>query len=409
MRISSILILILFLCLPALAQAADSQVEATTAISLPVDSVTIYPDGLVFVRRAGDMEVTEGLHDFVIDLPSGASEETVLFLVTNATVKQVVYESLPLYTMNFLTTGPQYFMLSYLMYDAGAWSPRYYLHLLNDSMIVSANAIVRRDLGDDLKDVRLKLVAGPSQEIMKEYAYAEAAPAMAARAPAEPQFEADFMPSSSGRTTGELETLFVFELENRTDLKDGKTLGLPLFEEEVPMKRVYTWDAYFDEEGPMIQELRLNNTGKLPWPQGGALLYRDGDYVTKLDISYTPAGANASLEVGKSSDLEVSKTLTDYNITEKIVALDDNLTRNVKVTTENWTYTLKVKSNTDRTVEVEVSDSRPMESELIAVSPEPSEVEATSLKWELSLEPRKEVKIEYTYRVESTERLDVQN
>jgi len=407
MRIWKILILTLFVSLPALAQGAETQVEATTAISLPVDSVTIYPDGLVFVRRAGDMEVTEGLHDFVIDLPGEASEETVLFLVSNATIKQVVYESLPLYTMNFLTTGKQYFMLSYLMYDAGYWSPRYYLHLLNDTMVVSANAIVRSDLGDDLSDVRLKLVAGPSQEMVRNYASAEAAPAMDAIASAAPKVAELFMPSSAGRTTGELETLFVYELENRTDLKDGKTLGLPLFEEEVPMKRVYTWDAYYDEEGPVIQELRLNNTGKLPWPQGEALLYRDGDYVTKLDIDYTPRGANASLEVGKSSDLEVSKSLKDYNITEKIVALNDNKTRNVKVTTQNWTYVLNVKSSTDRTVEVEVDDSRPMESELIKVSPEPSEIQATSMKWELSLEPREEIEIEYAYRMERTERLDV--
>ncbi len=56
-----IALLVLSLCLPAaLASGNSSQsVEATTYIRLPVDSVTIYPDGLMSVKRMGSLDVTE--------------------------------------------------------------------------------------------------------------------------------------------------------------------------------------------------------------------------------------------------------------------------------------------------------------------------------------------------------------
>ena len=54
-------ILVLLLCAPALAASDEaSEVEATTAITLPVDSVTIYPDGLMAVKRMGSLDVTDG-------------------------------------------------------------------------------------------------------------------------------------------------------------------------------------------------------------------------------------------------------------------------------------------------------------------------------------------------------------
>lgn len=54
------IILVLLLCVPASASQEASEVEATTAITLPVDSVTIYPDGLMAVKRTGLLDVTEG-------------------------------------------------------------------------------------------------------------------------------------------------------------------------------------------------------------------------------------------------------------------------------------------------------------------------------------------------------------
>ena len=64
----------------ATAAAADDgtgEIEAITILSLPVDSVTIYPDGLATVKRTGEMEVTEGVHQLVLDLPSSVRMESV--------------------------------------------------------------------------------------------------------------------------------------------------------------------------------------------------------------------------------------------------------------------------------------------------------------------------------------------
>ena len=128
----------------------------------------------------------------------------------------------------------------------------------------------------------------------------------------------DAVAAAPGTLTGELETLYIFELEGRKDLLMNKEIGLPLFQEDAPLVRVYTWDAYDQEEGPAEEEIRVNNTLTGPWPAGNALLYRDDEYVSTIKMPYTPAGTNASVVVGPSADLKVESKLSDYNKTENI-------------------------------------------------------------------------------------------
>lgn len=93
----------------------------------------------------------------------------------------------------------------------------------------------------------------------------------------------------------------------------------------------------------------------------------------------------------------------DYNITEEMVSFGNGT---AKVTTENWTYQLEVKSNTDKQVDLEVKDTIPMEAKIIYVSPEPSEITATLLKWNLKVAPREEMKLRYSYRIVTMETID---
>ncbi|VVB64560.1 Uncharacterised protein [uncultured archaeon] len=403
----------LALCLPAaLASGNSSQsVEATTSISLPVDSVTIYPDGLMSVKRMGTLDVTEGQHKFVLDVPDAADKDTVLLSVTNATVERIVYQGNPVYTLNVSKTGMQKFVESYLMYNAGSWEPRYDLQLSNDSLKIAANAVVQNNGGQDLLNIKLKLVAGLPSQVQPYLAkgvatdrsfagVAEAAMLAPAAAPS---------PYISGAgSTGQLETLYIFELEGRKDLEMGKKIGLPLFEKTAPIVRTYTWDAYNDLNGPAVEEIRANNTMKLPWPAGNALLYRDGEFVSSISMPYTANGTNASIEVGSAPGLKVSKSLKDYNISEKIKAVKsvDNQNHTVKETTENWTYQLKIDSSLDMKANLEVTDSRPKEAKILAISPKPFEVTATGLKWKLLMEPQQKIAINYTYQVVNTERMD---
>ena len=213
MKCAAILMLLLF-CLPvALASDDDSQsVEATTAITLPVDSVTIYPDGLMAVKREGRLDVTEGVHKFVINLPDKAEKSTVLLSVSNATQGMVVYEDNPVFTLNVSSTGMQDFALSYLMYNAASWSPMYDLHLENDRVLVKANAVVGNFAGEDLKDVRLKLVEGlpaskpypRAKSSIQNQRYAEAA-----AVPALAEEYMDYATEAAPLSSGELETMYI--------------------------------------------------------------------------------------------------------------------------------------------------------------------------------------------------------
>jgi len=406
MKLITALLLMLF-CAPALAVSDEARgVEATTAITLPVDSVTVYPDGLMAVKRMGNLDTTVGEHKFVVNIPDSADVNSVLLTVSNATMERVVYEANPVYTLNVSSSGLQDFALSYLMYSAGFWEPRYDLHLTDDSVLLNAKAVVRNRGGEDLKNVRIKLVAGLPLAAEPNYAkaaaqiqqrYAEAATADALSA----------TPAPAAAASGELETLYIFELEGRKDLAMDKEIGFPLFQEDAPLVRIYTWDAYNKEEGPAVEEIRANNTMSNPWPSGRALLYRNDEYVSTIDMPYTPSGTNASIVVGPSADLKVARKLKDYNITEKILEVNSSgKNHTIKETTETWTYHLKIESNLDRAATLEATDTLPQEAEIIAVSPAPAETTATSLKWKLSLQPRQKTAIDYTYQVVGTESLE---
>lgn len=411
MKSATILIMLLF-CLPAaLASDDDSQsAQATTAITLPVDSVTIYPDGLMAVKRYGRLDVSEGVHKFVINLPEKAEKSTVLLSVKNASQEMVVYEDDPVFTLNFSSTDVQDFALSYLMYNAASWRPMYDLHLENDSVLVRANAVVGNFAGEDLKDVRLKLVAGlPANEpyplTMSSIQNQRYTAVAAAAAPAEEYM--DYAAEAAPVSTGELETMYIFELEDRSDLVRDKEIGYPLFEEESPLVRAYTWDAYNDQEGPVREEIRANNTLTSPWPSGSAMLYRDGEYVSTIQMPYTPAGTNASIEIGPSADLKVESKLADYNVTRNLKEIgSDGGNHTVKETVESWTYNLLIKSNLDRTANLEVRDSIPQEAVVTSVSLPPADSTATKLKWKVALAPRQKTAINYTYEVTTTESLD---
>ena len=410
-NMSYIMVLLLLLSgLPAaMAELDDSQsVEATTALTLPLDSVTVYPDGLMAVKREGSLDVTEGVHKFVINLPAKADKSSALLSVSNATQEKVVYESSPVYTLNITSAGAQSFGLSYLMPAAASWQPRYELQLKSDEVYVRASAVIRNLGGEELKDVRLKLVSG--LPAVQYYPLAKAQTeelrgyAMAA-APAE-EVAMDYAIESPSPASGELETLYIFEPDGRKDLAMDKEIGFPLFEVEAPMLRVYTWNAYEEANGPVREEIRANNSLKNPWPAGHALLYKDDEYVSGIEMPYTPAGTNATLNLGPSADIKVESKLADYNLTEKIKVIESkggNST--VKETMETWTYNLSITSNLDRNASLEVTDSKPAEAKILGISPDPKEITATSLKWDLPLSSRQKMAVIYSYVVTRTENL----
>ena len=213
------------------------------------------------------------------------------------------------------------------------------------------------------------------------------------------------MPLPASPATGELETLYIFELEGRKDVEMDKEIGLPLFESGVPLIRMYTWDAYNYENGPALEVIKANNTMPTPWPAGTALLYRNDEYVTTFTMPYTPTGTNTSIIVGPSPDLKVVKVLKDYNITERTKKIDtgNNQTHDVKEITENWTYKLNIDNNQERSVMLEISDTKPKEARMTFAEPKSTETTATGLKWKIALEPRQKRVVDYSYQTVTTE------
>jgi len=80
----------------------------------------------------------------VVNVPS-----SVLLSATNSMVEKVVYNANPTYTLNVSTSAAQKFLLSYLIYYGGSWEPRYDLHLSNQSLLISANAVIQNKNGAD--------------------------------------------------------------------------------------------------------------------------------------------------------------------------------------------------------------------------------------------------------------------
>jgi len=216
-------------------------------------------------------------------------------------------------------------------------------------------------------------------------------------------------PASSYATSSssELEAFYIFQLEGRKDLEHNKAVGFSLFQDSAPIDRFYVWDASSDESSPAMEEIRVNNTMGAPWPSGSAMLYKDDDYISTITMPYTPNGTNASITIGPSTDLKVSKKIKDHNKTEALkgTVSQDGANHTLKEAIEVWTYELGIKSNVDRPAMLEVSDTRPMDSKLINVSMNASELMATGMEWKLTLSPWEKRTISYSYQVITTEPL----
>ncbi len=139
---------LLFICAPVFATSPES-VEATTAITLPVDTVTIYPDGLMAAKLVGPLEVTIGQHKFVMNVPDSVDKSSILLNVSNATIEGLVYDGNPIYTLDVSNAGSQKFILSYLMPNSASWEPRYDLHISNDTALIKSNAAIKNFGGED--------------------------------------------------------------------------------------------------------------------------------------------------------------------------------------------------------------------------------------------------------------------
>ncbi len=175
--------------------------------------------------------------------------------------------------------------------------------------------------GVDWKGVNLNLVAGmpkATEPYLDKFTLQQAnyagASTVSARAPV-------LAPSYAPSSSSELETFYIFQLEGRKDREQSKDVGFPRIHDSAPTKRIYIQGVSSNERGPAVEEIHANNTMRTPWPSGSAMLYKDDEYISTITIPYTPNGTNASITIGPSADLKVSKKPGVYNKTENLTGI----------------------------------------------------------------------------------------
>ena len=161
------------------------------------------------------------------------------------------------------------------------------------------------------------------------------APQGAMRMAPAPSAKARLSPADAAAKAQEGETEVSFHLPRPVSLANGRTLSLPIVDEEEPVARVAIYDARVDARHP-LSAAELVNDGKTALPPGIVTLYERGDagaaYVGDSRLSATPAGEKRLLAYALDQKTTIeeddsdSASLARARIAKGVLTLDD-LTR----------------------------------------------------------------------------------
>ena len=166
------------------------------------------------------------------------------------------------------------------------------------------------------------------------------------------------------------EDLFLFTVRNLT-LKKGARLSLPITESKLKYRDLYTLNLpyapppevranlnveqqselarAFNEARP-AHKIRLTNTGTVPLTTAPALIVQDDRVLSQGTMTYTPPGASVDLEIGKSVDIQVSRSETELSRTPNAIRVSGDAYTQVDLT-----GSIKLTNYRKETVEVEVT------------------------------------------------------
>ena len=166
------------------------------------------------------------------------------------------------------------------------------------------------------------------------------------------------------------EDLFLFTVRNLT-LKKGARLSLPITESKLKYKDLYTLNLpyapppevrgnlnveqqseiarAFNEARP-AHKIRLTNTGTVPLTTAPALIVQDDRVLSQGTMTYTPPGASVDLEIGKSVDIQVSRSETEVSRTPNAIRVSGDAYTQVDLT-----GSIKLTNYRKETVEVEIT------------------------------------------------------
>ncbi len=200
-------------------------------------------------------------------------------------------------------------------------------------------------------------------------------------------------------------------------LKRGERGYYPLFTAEVPYEHVYEWkigdtldeqDRYGnrDQREPEADEIwhsiRLTNAGSVPWTTAPAMTMQEGQILGQDLIHYTSVGAKTTVRITKAVDIKAEHAESEVDRKRNAAVFYGSSYDLVDVR-----GTLKATNYKDKRLTMTIS--KELSGEMVQSTPE-ARVERTAkglkkvnpksiLTWELPVDPRGRVEIEYSYRV----------
>lgn len=213
------------------------------------------------------------------------------------------------------------------------------------------------------------------------------------------------------------EELFFYEHSDVT-LKKGERGYYPLYTTEVPYEHLYEWkigDALDQQEQyrnrdegsaanaeDVWHSVRLTNTSAVPWTTAPAMTMQKGQILGQDLINYTSPGGRTTVRITKAVDIKAEQA--EYEVTR---------TRNA-ANFYGYSYdlvevrgTLKATNFKDKSITLTIS--KELSGEVLKTTPV-AKVEQTArglkkvnpksvLTWEVPMNPRGKVEIEYGYKV----------
>lgn len=166
------------------------------------------------------------------------------------------------------------------------------------------------------------------------------------------------------------EDLFLFTVKNVT-LKKGQRLSLPVVEHKLKYKDIYTLDLPFsppleirpslnpDQQAEIASllntprpahKIRLTNSASVPLTTAPALILQDERVLSQGNLLYTPPNATGDLEIGKSVDIQVTRSESEISRTPNAVRANSDPYAEV-----NLTGSIRLTNYRKEAVEIEVT------------------------------------------------------
>jgi hypothetical protein len=391
------------------------------------------------LRGVGDSLILETSSGIVAISKSGlakitASDGKLIYETTHRTNRPIV---------EFVTTGTG--RITMLSLERGiSWAPGYAVELTTDKeLTLVAKATITNDL-DTLNKIDVKLITGfpnlPWAGVIEPFlaaapmeprmsggfgfggggGFAAGAPAamMTQNRAAKEMVAADFsesMAAVQGSGGEQKEDLFFYKYPN-VQLKQGergyyilsnlKSEYKTLFTTQIPDSVDANSNYRGIPDGPadVWNTLQFKNTSNQPLTTGIATAFNKGDIVGQGMLSYTPANANAEIEINKSLDIRVEAT--EEETARERGAIKHPNTDSPMYDLVTIKGTVEIRNEKSRKVEMRIRKDYTGEvtqagsakvtktaKGLKAVNP------SGTLTWTPSLEPGTSLKMEYVYQL----------